>query len=96
MMVMILLSITSHTHKHNNNTANIITITICLVCTCFKIIPALTTADMEWNRHGKSCYMCELKVCGPRVEYDGGSIKLLLENNKWRECPNSRGHSRSA
>ena len=26
--------------------------------------------------------MCELKVCGPRVEHDGGSIKLLLENNK--------------
>ena len=40
--------------------------------------------------------LCELKVCGPRVEHDGGSIKLLLENNKWRECPNSRGHSRSA
>jgi hypothetical protein len=53
---LILLSITSHMHKHNNNTVNIIIITRCLVCTCFKIIPALTTADMKWNRHGKSCY----------------------------------------
>ena len=26
--------------------------------------------------------MCELKVCGPRVEHDGGSVMLLLENNK--------------
>ena len=26
--------------------------------------------------------MCELKVCGPNIRHDRGSVKLLLENNK--------------
>ena len=76
---LIVLSITSHRHKHNNNAVNIITITRCLVCTCFKIIPALTTADMEWNRHGKSCYTASWAVEGfPYVQKPPVSWFILV------------------